>query len=412
MKKILNLFIAIICLSLTLVLTSCGGDIFEKGYNEYKNISYNQHSTEVLNIYTPKKRESNELKAILFISGEEWTFEKVNGKDEDLCIEYAEKGYVAATMSYHDIGVYGNSEYTLWTILEDVEKAIAKLRTFVGEVGINITELTLHGRYSGAHIATMFAWAMPEKSEIPLKAVVALAGPMSFEEEYWSETKNYEKDDALKMACKLYGSYDLEGYLMKDGTVDVSVLTEEQKATVKELVSPLSYLTYESLPVIFAYAPKDKELSYKHSDLLKETLNSVCMTYKNIDYKNSGHSLALDPSVSEQIYAFMDEYMTAEVIERPAYVEPPHEHVFVEGKCECGEADPNYVPPHVHEACPECGLCVAEDCDGAEEVKCLGHTSEPETPEVHEHVFVEGKCECGAEETLEPETPIETPEGE
>ena len=41
----------------------------------------------------------------------------------------------------------------------------------------------------------------------------------------------------------------------------------------------------------------------------------------------------------------------------PNYV-PPHEHEFVEGKCECGEVDPNYVPPH-------------------------------------KHVFVEGKCECG-----------------
>lgn len=37
---------------------------------------------------------------------------------------------------------------------------------------------------------------------------------------------------------------------------------------------------------------------------------------------------------------------------------PPHEHNFVEGKCECGETDPNYNPPH-------------------------------------EHNFVDGKCECG-----------------
>ena len=28
--------------------------------------------------------------------------------------------------------------------------------------------------------------------------------------------------------------------------------------------------------------------------------------------------------------------------------EPPHEHNFVDGKCECGEDDPNYVPPHVN----------------------------------------------------------------
>ena len=63
-----------------------------------------------------------------------------------------------------------------------------------------------------------------------------------------------------------------------------------------------------------------------------------------------------------------------EVLYKPATEEPaPHVHNFVEGKCECGEEDPNYIPPHAHVACETCGLCVAEDCDGAEEVKCTGH---------------------------------------
>lgn len=44
---------------------------------------------------------------------------------------------------------------------------------------------------------------------------------------------------------------------------------------------------------------------------------------------------------------------------------PPHEHTFVEGKCECGAEDPDYDPPH-------------------------------------EHRFVDGRCECGAiEEKIE-----------
>lgn len=43
----------------------------------------------------------------------------------------------------------------------------------------------------------------------------------------------------------------------------------------------------------------------------------------------------------------------------------PHTHVFVEGKCECGEIDPNYNP-----------------------------TPDPD-PTPHTHSFVNGKCECG-----------------
>ena len=66
------------------------------------------------------------------------------------------------------------------------------------------------------------------------------------------------------------------------------------------------------------------------------------------------------------------------LVEKPK-TEDPHEHEFVEGKCECGETDPNYVP-HEHEFVE--GKC---EC---------GETDPNYVP--HEHTYVEGKCECGA----------------
>ncbi|MBR2892073.1 MAG: InlB B-repeat-containing protein [Bacilli bacterium] len=63
----------------------------------------------------------------------------------------------------------------------------------------------------------------------------------------------------------------------------------------------------------------------------------------------------------------------------PNYV-PPHEHVFVEGECECGEKDPNYVPPHEH-------VFVEGECECGEK--------DPNYVPPHEHIFVEGECECG-----------------
>ena len=81
----------------------------------------------------------------------------------------------------------------------------------------------------------------------------------------------------------------------------------------------------------------------------------------------------------------------------PNYV-APHEHNFVEGKCECGETDPNYVPPHEHSyeaavtapTCTDAGYttytCACGDSYNADEVKALGHT------------FVDSKCtKCDAE---------------
>ena len=66
-------------------------------------------------------------------------------------------------------------------------------------------------------------------------------------------------------------------------------------------------------------------------------------------------------------------------VELPGF-EAPHEHNFVEGKCECGESDPNYVAPHEHNFV---------------EGKCECGESDPNYVAPHEHNFVEGKCECG-----------------
>jgi hypothetical protein len=106
----------------------------------------------------------------------------------------------------------------------------------------------------------------------------------------------------------------------------------------------------------------------------------------------------------------------------------PHEHNFVEGKCECGETDPNYKPPHQHSFVDgkcECGVTDpnyeaphthfwnAATCTDPRTCECgetlgtaLGHkfvdgactrcqAEDPDYVHPHEHNFVEGKCECG-----------------
>ena len=61
--------------------------------------------------------------------------------------------------------------------------------------------------------------------------------------------------------------------------------------------------------------------------------------------------------------------------------EDEHTHSYVDGKCECGESDPNYVAPHEHNF-----------VDG----KCQCGESDPDyVAPPHEHNFVDGKCECG-----------------
>ena len=64
-----------------------------------------------------------------------------------------------------------------------------------------------------------------------------------------------------------------------------------------------------------------------------------------------------------------------------------HEHVFVEGVCECGEADPDYVPdigPTPHEHIFVDGICACGESDPSYV-----------DPNAHEHIYISGICQCG-----------------
>ena len=72
-----------------------------------------------------------------------------------------------------------------------------------------------------------------------------------------------------------------------------------------------------------------------------------------------------------------------------------HEHFFVNGKCECGETNSNYVPDVPHEHSFVNGKCECGETDP---------NYVPDTP--HEHSFVNGKCECGeTDSNYVPDTP-------
>ena len=84
-------------------------------------------------------------------------------------------------------------------------------------------------------------------------------------------------------------------------------------------------------------------------------------------------------------------------------------HTYIEGKCACGEEDPNYVPPHEHNyeptvtdpTCTEAGYttytCACGDTYTADEVAATGHSYENvvTAPTCTEAGYTTYTCACG-----------------
>ena len=131
----------------------------------------------------------------------------------------------------------------------------------------------------------------------------------------------------------------------------------------------------------------------------------------NNNNKGSQTSDLLCPTDTRVVYDNLDNiwitYSQAMEILNPTPNPDPHTHVFVEGKCECGESDPSYNPtpdpdPHTH-------VFVEGKCECGEVDPSYNPTPDPDP---HTHVFVEGKCECGESDPSYNPTPTPTPDPE
>ena len=117
----------------------------------------------------------------------------------------------------------------------------------------------------------------------------------------------------------------------------------------------------------------------RHFNLLASVLLVIAMVFAFASCDVIGQYIpGINQPEPEHQHAFVDGSCECGEAD-PNYV-APHEHNFVEGKCECGETDPNYVPPHEHNFV---------------EGKCECGETDPNYVAPHEHNFVEGKCECG-----------------
>ena len=121
-----------------------------------------------------------------------------------------------------------------------------------------------------------------------------------------------------------------------------------------------------------------RNVSLEKGDALSLIIDHPAEVLKYVEWSVEGDSVTVDQNGKitavaagtckvVATYGALSDRITVTVTESPA----PHEHNFVDGKCECGESDPTY---------------------------------KPEVP--HEHNFVDGKCECGeSDPTYKPEVP-------
>ena len=164
----------------------------------------------------------------------------------------------------------------------------------------------------------------------------------------------FNKEEGKTYTLVTYG-YDNQMHAEKD-VVDFSTVAENQKPTIK-LNTKLEkeYLTGSTIDIEFEINdPENDQVMYslyiytdgtKRNLLVNQELNDSVIKYTYtcyaIEFPNCYFVIEANDGygpveLQSEVFNIVTEYSP---------IVPEHTHNFVEGKCECGEEDPNYVAP-------------------------------------------------------------------
>lgn len=266
------------------------------------NLSYGQGERNKFDLYLPAdmdKKKENGL--MLFVHGGSWT----SGKKEDMawaCKRYAKAGYITATMNYTLVGE--KSKGFIKGMNSEIEQCVKHISHVADSLGIKIDKMAIGGYSAGGHLAMLYAYTHRSNSAIPLAFCISYVGPADMNRLFPvsdkavamanEELRSGSKGDACK---KLDGSiYSVAGYVNDSGEYSADVID-----SLLTSISPITYISYDMVPTVYAYGGKDRLVKPYHADSLEVRCQRHGAVYEIIRFPNSGHGLERDPDCVEHL---------------------------------------------------------------------------------------------------------------
>jgi acetyl esterase/lipase len=259
------------------------GVIWQVGI-EYSNPD-DQHLQ--LNLARPKIGDGP-FPAVLCIHGGGFRAGTRDGYD-DLCMQLAKRGYVAATITYRL-----SPKYKFPAAVHDAKAAVRWLRANAATYKINPDKIGVTGGSAGGHLAQFLAVTAhvpefegaggnPEQSS-SVACVVNFFGPSDF-------TKSYGKSVDAAVVLPMWLGGNLE--------------------TARELhlrASPLYWVTPDAAPTLCVHGTDDKYVAYEQAVWLVDRLKAAGVEADLFTLKGAGHGFrGNDAKLADQaLFDFFD----------------------------------------------------------------------------------------------------------
>ena len=224
---------------------------------------------------------------LIFIHGGSW---KKGNKDDyrRYLVDYAEKGYVTATISYRF-----TQEAVFPAAFDDVLCAVKWLKAHADTYKIDPDNIALIGGSAGAHLAMMIAYHGNDPS-------------------YQSQSGcEFDTDVKVKAVVNLYGPVDLTTDFAKDHPTVTSFLGKTWSDANKkyfEAASPLHFITPDDPPTLTFHGTIDDTVPVSQADLLDEALKEKKVVSDYHRLKGWPHTMDLSVKVNQYCQHHMDAF--------------------------------------------------------------------------------------------------------
>lgn len=255
--------------------------VVPESVQEIKNITYVRYGKRVLqlDLYLPESAPSHTKPGIVFVHGGGWRA-GYRTNFTPMAIDMAERGYVAATISYR---LSPEAQYP--AAIHDVKAAVRWLRNNAKKYGVNPDQIAVIGGSAGGQIASLTGMtnglekfdpqAKTSRVSSSVQAIVNIDGLSDFT----SEAARFHEDDPRKNPSAA-GAWFGGRYA--------------EKTALWHEASPTFYVNKNTPPILFLVSAQER-FSVGHSEMI-EKMKPLGISYQVAQIPDSPHSFWLfDP---------------------------------------------------------------------------------------------------------------------
>lgn len=288
-QSILSGFLAL----LTFISSLISGFGYEVNYYYYEDIYYGTHERQRFDLAIPGNCDDT-TGLVIYVHGGSWLHGDKSTKTEKVKSTAKKYGVVSAAINYR----FASEDTDCFDMLDDIDSALSEIKTFCAKKGVNIDKVLFIGNSAGAHLSLLYAYSRVDTAPITPAAVIAYSAPTAlYIDSFYNDCIIGNDREMARLISKVCGER------FTYGTMFVA-----EEALMK--ASPLSYVTADTVPTLFAHGTEDKVINFEHAVLLEQALSENDVENELIIYLDSGHRLDNDPKASALMAKKVSQWIT------------------------------------------------------------------------------------------------------